>query len=356
MQLRLQKQEAKTRKLRGVLAGGLEALGIETAQPAAPGSAEEAEDADPVVCVDQFRVEDLARLVVDIAVSLNADAGGEEDEGGHGEAGEDAQGSRQLQLQRENGALQLQLAQANREVARLRRELQDAAPPPARGADGGGPATGAPEDAGPGAAGRGRLDELYEREESLSMQLAELRHRLSGSQHDAVAEMRRRQKLEADFEAEWSRRQRLERKMLSLRRRYDAARGQFVKETELREQQLWRLGTVRRARPPRRRWIGVRGRPPLTFARAVPCVPDPTRPQHVAAMRERLADLGVDVGEFPRPAVLEEDAGPVIGAGTGMKKALAGAKDDAEARRRAKKERKRERRLRRAEDESRGGG
>ena len=73
-------------------------------------------------------------------------------------------------------------------------------------------------------------------------------------------------------------------------------------------------------------------------------------------MRERLADLGVDVGEFTRPAVLEEDAGPVIGAGTGMKKALAGAKDDAEARRRAKKERKRERRLRRAEDESRGGG
>ena len=48
---------------------------------------------------------------------------------------------------------------------------------------------------------------------------------------------------------------------------------------------------------------------------------DPARTQHVAAMRARLADLGVDVGEFPRPAALDEDAGPVIGAGT--RKALA---------------------------------
>ena len=36
-------------------------------------------------------------------------------------------------------------------------------------------------------------------------------------------------------------------------------------------------------------------------------------------MRERLADLGVDVREFPRPAVLEENAGPVIGAAPGRR-------------------------------------
>ena len=217
-----------------------------------------------MVCVDAFRVEDIARLVVDIAISLNTsddddESGGEEEVAMSGT--DDAQRSRHLQ--NENRALQMQLMHANREIAQLQLDLQRSARIEGDTGIGAVEETmhrghGAPtrnknthqDHASTSGADRGRdsekLDELYEREESLSLQLAELRHRLSCSQHDAVVEIKRRQKLENDWESEWAKRQRLERKILSLRGRYDAARGQFAKETRVQEEKLGQLSMVGR--------------------------------------------------------------------------------------------------------------
>ena len=251
LQRKVHEQDVRATRVRAVLMEGLEELGV-----AASGGSDsdrrregrekkDGEEEEALIAnaeLQGLRIEDVAKLVVDIAVSLNSDDAPQSarKKHGHGVAPEDdgrgAQGARR-RVSDEMNALQLECADDDMTRRGSARTLAVSA------------------STASGRAGTSmddsqfaELDELYRREAALSIQLAELKQRLGSAQHEAIVEIKRRQKLERDWETEWAARQRLEKKLLSVRKRYEAARSQFVDETTLREAQLEHLKKVQGAR------------------------------------------------------------------------------------------------------------
>lgn len=217
-------QDTRMATVRAVLMDGLAELGVAAGDGTQNGDGGNGDAVVSDADLRGLRVEDVAKLVVDIAVSLNSDDASQQP----GKEAEEEDDNERGDVE----ALKLQLARADGEISRLR-DARDLEVVTTTSRDEGGGASAAD------------LDELYRREATLAGQLAELKQRLGSAQHEAIVEIKRRQKLERDWEAEWAARQRLEKKVLSVRRRYEAARSQFVNETALRENQLNHLKKVR---------------------------------------------------------------------------------------------------------------
>lgn len=244
LQRKVHEQDLRAMTVRGILMEGLVDLGVAANCGGGGGGGtrrdgREEDNGEDALIADAdlrgLRVEDVAKLVVDIAVSLNSDDGTQsarkKDEG----ASEDdysAHGGKH-RVSGEGNTLQLECSDNDTVRWKHARALEVSTTAPT------------------GRVGTGidnvesaELDELYRREAALSVQLAELKQRLGSAQHEAIVEIKRRQKLERDWETEWAARQRLEKKLLSVRKRYEAARSQFVDETSLREAQLEHLKKV----------------------------------------------------------------------------------------------------------------
>ena len=266
VQLKLQKHELNALKVRTILNNGLEELGITSRKLNSARIESPRNNGGDLIVLDDlnhFKLEDVAKLVIDIAISLNAN-----DNSDDSNSKESA-----TVAKNEIEVLRMQLKDAETEVERLKKTTTDATPnksmelhtlvesnsvksDPADPAD--------PADVtlledrkkvtendklactmkNP-VNSDSSLDELYRRERVLSSQLATLHQHLSTSQHNVVVEIKRRQVAEKAMEKERRRRLRYEKRLTTMKRQFTAMHQEYLSETKLREKQLFNLEKVR---------------------------------------------------------------------------------------------------------------
>ena len=263
VQLKLQKHELNALKVRTILNNGLEELGITSRKLNSARIESPRINGGDLIFLDDlnhFKLEDVAKLVIDIAISLNAN-----DNSDDSNSKESA-----TVAKNEIEVLRMQLKDAETEVERLKKTTAYATPnksmelhtlvesnsvksDPADPAD-----VTLLEDRKKVTEndklactmknpvnGDSSLDELYRRERVLSSQLATLHQHLSTSQHNVVVEIKRRQVAEKAMEKERRRRLRYEKRLTTMKRQFTAMHQEYVSETELREKQLFNLEKVR---------------------------------------------------------------------------------------------------------------